>query len=482
MTSNIMLTLLFLAAVLAVYYLTPQRVRWAILLLASLVFYMSANLYLVLLAGSSAVWSWIAGKKIEEAKTIRGKRGWLLGCVLPLLGILFLFKYFNFFAGSVASLLNLAGIPAEPLVLKLVLPMGISYYTFRIISYGADIYRGKRGSEPHLGYYLTYVLFFPQILSGPIERSDSFLMQIPAGLVYDSELFAEGIQRMILGLFKKMVIANRLSGYVDAVFGRPADYPGLASLMAAVFYSFQIYCDFSGYSDIAIGMGNLLGIRSRKNFDCPYFARNIRDFWNRWHMSLSGWLKDYVYISLGGNRVSRFRRNVNVLVTFLASGLWHGANWTFLVWGGVHGLWNMCSRKKKEDKAGTLRKIGQTLVTFAGVTFAWIFFRAESVGAAFAYLKHMVLSFSLSFADIQNSILPFTGDNTCAAYFLTVCLFLLLLFLYEWGQMYGKGRKRAGEGAYGNGFSLSGFWLVLMTFSVLLFGVFGVSGFLYAQF
>ena len=175
------------------------------------------------------------------------------------------------------------------------------------------------------------------------------------------------------------------------------------------------------------------------------------------------------------------RRNLNLLATFLISGLWHGDNWTFLAWGGIHGIWNMCSRKR-EGEAGPLRKIGQTILTFLGVTAAWVFFRAESLGAAVAFIRHAVLHFSLSYGDIQNSILPFTGDNTCAAYFLTACLFLLLLFLYEWGQTYGKGACRKGEGPYGKGFSLSALWMALMGISVLLFGVFGVSGFLYAQF
>ncbi len=474
MASNIMLTLLFLGAVLMVYYLAPSRNRWRLLLTASLIFYASASLKMLLLVVASACWSWFAGKKLEEVETEERKRGWLLFGTLPLLGVLFLFKYFNFFSVSVASVLTLIGLSATPLVLKLMLPLGISYYTFKMISYLADIYLGKRGSESHAGYYLTYVLFFPQILSGPIERSEGFLEQLHRGMRYDGGLFAEGIQRIVLGLFKKMVIANRLSGYVDTVFASPEDYPGLAAVMAAFFYSFQLYCDFSGYSDIAIGMGDLLGIRSRQNFRCPYFARNIRDFWNRWHISLSSWLRDYVYISLGGSRVSRMKRGRNVLLTFLASGLWHGDNWTFVIWGGIHGIWNLCSPRKRKDTVGPIRKLWQTLVTFFGVTIAWVFFRAESLSAAFSYLGHGLRGFSLSFLDIQNSVLPFTGDNTCVAYFLTVCLFLVLLFLYEWGQVYGKGKDEE--------FSLSTPWFAVMGISVMLFGVFGASGFLYAQF
>lgn len=476
MTSNVMLTLAYLAGVLAVFYLTPKGGRQWILLAASLLFYLSADPRLLLLAAGSALWSFAAGIATEKARTAKERKAWLLAAILPQLLVLFIFKYFNFFADSAASLLGRLGLPAKLPVLSLVLPLGISYYTFKMISYNADIYQGKREAEKGMagcGAYLTYVLFFPQIVSGPIERSENFLAQLHAGPCYDAGLFAEGLQRIVLGLFKKLVIANRLSGYVDAVFGAPEAYPGLACVMAAFFYSFQIYCDFSGYSDIAIGMGNLMGIRSRKNFDCPYFSRSIKEFWSRWHISLSGWLKDYIYIPLGGNRVSALRRGVNVLVTFLASGLWHGASWTFVIWGGLHGVWNLFS--KKQADVSLPRKIWQTLVTFCGVTLGWVFFRAESIYAAFAFLRRAVTGFSLSYEEIQNSILPFTGDNTCAAYFLTACVFLFLLFLYERGRVYGKTREK-GE-TY-----LSVFWLVLMTFSIVLFGVFGVSGFLYANF
>ncbi|HIT66088.1 MAG TPA: MBOAT family protein [Candidatus Merdisoma merdipullorum] len=477
MTSNIMLTLAFLAGVLAVYYLTPRAGRLWLLLAASLLFYLSADPRMLLLSGGSTLWSYFAGIRTEEAETKKEKKLWLTAAVVPVLLVLFVFKYLNFFTESFAALLSLAGLSAGFPVLSLVLPLGISYYTFKMISYNADIYLGKRKAEkgvPGLCAYLTYILFFPQILSGPIERSEGFLAQLHEGPVYDAGLFAEGIQRIVLGLFKKMVIANRLSAYVDTIFSAPEAYPGLACVMAAVFYSFQIYCDFSGYSDIAIGMGNLLGIRSKKNFDCPYFSRGIKEFWSRWHISLSSWLKDYVYIPLGGNRVSSFRYGVNIMVTFLVSGLWHGASWTFVIWGGIHGVWNLLSGKKKPD-CTLPRRIWQTALTFLSVTLGWIFFRAESLGAAFSFLKRIVTGFSLSYLDIQNSILPFTRDNTCAAYFLTACGFLFLLFLYERGRVYGRTREK-GE-TY-----LSAFWLAVMTMSVVLFGVFGVSGFLYANF
>ena len=247
MTSNIMLTLAFLAGVLAVYYLTPRAGRQWILLAASLLFYLSADPRLLLLAAGSALWSFGTGIGTEGAETKKGRKLWLAAAVLPVLLVLFVLKYFDFFAESVGSLLAYAGLSVSAPVLRLALPLGISYYTFKLISYNADIYLGKREAEKGIsgcGAYLAYVLFFPQIVSGPIQRSEEFLSQLHAGPGYDSGLFAEGMQRIVLGLFKKMVIANRLSGYVDAVFGAPESYPGLACVMAAFFYSFQLYCDF----------------------------------------------------------------------------------------------------------------------------------------------------------------------------------------------------------------------------------------------
>lgn len=476
MVSNILLTLVYLAGAAAVYYLLPGRLRRWLLLAASLLFYGSAGPWMLVLSGCSALWCFLAGEKIEEAREKEKKKVWLWAGILPILGVLFVYKYFDFFVSSVAELLTLAGLGGSKVVLDLSIPLGISYYTFKMISYLADIYLEKRGAERGVEgclAFLTYILFFPQILSGPIERSDIFLRQLHGELPYQPGLVAMGLQRIVLGLFKKLVIANRLSSYVDTIFGAPESYPGLALILAAFFYSLQLYCDFSGYSDLAIGMANVLSIESRKNFDCPYFSRGIKEFWSRWHISLSTWLRDYIYIPLGGSRVSPWRHRLNLLVTFLVSGLWHGADVSFLVWGGLHGLWNMLGRRKREEVSLPVR-ILQTLVTFCGVTLIWVFFRAESLGSAFSYFRHAASGFSLSYTAIQNAILPFTGDNTCAAYLLTVCFFLFLLFLYERGQVYGKKKEE--------GVVLTAPWFVLMGLSILLFGVFGTSGFLYANF
>ena len=330
-----------------------------------------------------------------------------------------------------------------------------------------DVYRGKVEAEQHIGYYALYVSFFPQILCGPIERAEHFLPQLKNGCRYEEKLATEGLERILLGMFKKLVIADRLAGYVGAVFDAPLSHPGLASMMAAFFYSVQIYCDFSGYSDLAIGMAKMLGIRTRENFAYPYFSRSIKEFWTRWHISLSSWLRDYIYIPLGGNRKGKVRKHVNTMITFLVSGLWHGSSLSFVFWGGLHGLWNMISTPKKDNDAAW-KKLMQTLVTFWGVTFTWIFFRAANVKTAMVMLKHMVMDFSLSLDAIIASLLPFTGDNTCAAHFLIICLLIGFYGIYEWRRVKNKGTS------YG--------WLAVMLVMTLLFGKFGSSSFLYGNF
>lgn len=491
MASNVMLALCFFAAVLAVYYLFPAKRRWLWLLFASYVFYMSVNPWMALLLGGSSLWTWFAGLRIEgqQAAGQKGGRegfsekglkkragGWLLGGILPVLAVFFLFKYADFFVRPAVSLLAWMGMGVEPLALRLVMPLGISYYTFKLLSYLVDVYRGKAPAQRHAGLLLLYTSFFPQILSGPIERSSVLFSQFQRP-VFDRELFAQGMGRIVLGLFKKMVIANRLSSYVNLIFAEPFGYPALAAWMAAFFYAIQLYADFSGYSDLALGMSDCMGIRCRENFSTPYFSAGIKEFWSRWHISLSSWLRDYIYIPLGGNRVSKARKNGNLFAAFLVSGLWHGNTWNFLFWGALHGVWNIAgSRKEPKNR---WQRFWKTLVTFTGVSFCWIFFRAESLSDAFAFLGRMLTGFSLSYGEIQAAILPFSGDNTCAALFLTAVLFIFLLFLYEWRERFGKVRRAQGEA---EGLAASPVWLGVFLLSVLLFGVFGDSSFLYAQF
>ena len=462
-----MSTLGFFAVILGIYYIFPLRFRWGLLLTASVIFYASADWKMLGLIGGSIAVSYYVGLKIEQAENDKQKRGWMAVSIILLAIILMLCKYFSFFIDSVSGLMVALGLGSSSMVFHIAMPLGISYYTFKIISYLVDIYRKKIDAEKHFGYYALYVGFFPQILCGPIERADHFIPQLKYGCKFEDKLAAEGLERIIIGLFKKLVIADRLAVYVGAIFNAPTAYPGLASVMAAFFYSVQIYCDFSGYSDMAIGMGQLLGIRTRENFNFPYFSRSIKEFWTRWHISLSSWLRDYIYIPLGGNRKGKLRKHLNTMAVFLVSGIWHGSSLSFVFWGGLHGLWNMISTQKKQD-APVWKQILQVFITFCGVTFTWVFFRAKDLATAFAMLKHMIFGFGLGIDQITASLLPFTGDNTCAAHFLIICLLILFQAVFEWRRTRGKGTS------YG--------WIAVMLTLTLLFGRFGSSSFLYGQF
>ena len=462
-----MSTLGFFAIILFIYYMLPLKLRWWLLLGASIVFYASADWKMLALIGASIGISYFAGLKMAEAKENSQKKKWMTATILLLVVILMIFKYYGFFANAVAGLLENMGLGTNSLVFQIAMPLGISYYTFKIISYLVDIYKEKIEAEKHFGYYALYVSFFPQILCGPIERADHFIPQLKYGCKYEEKLAAEGLERIIIGLFKKLAIADRLALYVGTVFDAPTAYPGLASIMAAFFYSVQIYCDFSGYSDMAIGMAQMLGIRTRENFNYPYYSRSIKEFWSRWHISLSSWLRDYIYIPLGGNRKGKLRKNLNTLAVFLVSGVWHGSSMSFVFWGGLHGLWNMISTPKKEDTPAW-KQILQVLTTFIGVTFTWIFFRAKDLATAVTMLKHMVVGFGISVDQITASLLPFTGDNTCAAYFLIICLLILFQAVFEWLRTRGKATS------YG--------WIAAMLALTLLLGQFGSSSFLYGQF
>ena len=455
-------TLGFFAIVLVIYYMLPGKIRWGLLLAASVFFYASADWKMLFLIGGSIAVSYYAGLQIEKAEDRKKKRVWMTGCIVILVAILMVFKYFGFFAEAVGKMLG-----ATSLVFNLVMPLGISYYTFKIISYLVDIYKGKIEAEKHFGYYALYVSFFPQILCGPIERADHFIPQLKYGCKFEDKLAAEGLERIIIGVFKKLVIADRLALYVGTVFDAPLNYPGLASIMAVSFYTVQIYCDFSGYSDMAIGMAQMLGIRTRENFRYPYFSRSIKEFWSRWHISLSGWLRDYIYIPLGGNRKGKMRKNLNTMAVFLVSGIWHGSSMNFIIWGALHGFWNMISTPKKSDDPAW-KQVLQVLITIFGVAFTWIFFRAKDLAAAVTMIKHMIFGFGLSIDRITASLLPFTGDNTCASYFLIICLLILFQVIFEWRRTKGKGKS------YG--------WIAAMLAMTLLLGQFGSSSFLYGQF
>ena len=327
---------IFLPIVFALYWILRDQYRWLLLLVASYFFYMCSGLkYGLLIFGVTFV-SYLSAIIIE--KYSEKKRLALIITVIVCLSVLFFFKYFNFFSNTINDMMELLGIQMDTITLNIILPVGISFYTFQAMSYVVDVYKGVTKAEHHFGKYAAFVSFFPQLVAGPIERTNNLLPQINQSHRFDYEQALQGVKLILWGYYKKLVIADILSSYVKAVYDDPHEYVGFSFVLASVFFALQIYCDFSGYSDIAIGTAKLFGINLMNNFKSPYFSTSIREFWSRWHISLSTWFRDYVYIPLGGSRVNRFRHYINLMITFLVSGLWHGANWTFVAWGGIHGV------------------------------------------------------------------------------------------------------------------------------------------------
>jgi alginate O-acetyltransferase complex protein AlgI len=329
--------LFFFPAVVALYFATPARYRWALLLAASYYFYAAWRLEYVVLIMVSTLADYLCGLRMGRLATKRERKPWLILTLVVNLGLLFVFKYLDFFGDSLRALFNQFNIFYDVPAYNLLLPVGISFYTFQTLSYSIEVYRGNQKPERHLGIFALYVSFFPQLVAGPIERSTRLLPQFWVQHGFDASRAASGFRLILWGFFKKIVIADRLAIYVNDVYGNPGAQDGLTLLVATYFFAFQIYCDFSAYSDIAIGSARIMGYDLMQNFRRPYFARSIQEFWQRWHISLSTWFRDYVYIPLGGNRVPKWRWYVNLMAVFLVSGLWHGAAWTFVVWGALHG-------------------------------------------------------------------------------------------------------------------------------------------------
>lgn len=392
MLFNSMAFAIFLPIVFALYWLIPKRFRWLLLLIASYYFYMSWNPKYIVLILTTTLVSYSAALILEKAAQPFLRRVTVALTLFVCLGILFFFKYFNFFSDSFVALMARFSIRLHPATLKVLLPVGISFYTFQTLSYVIDVYRGTVKAERHFGIYATFISFFPQLVAGPIERTSNLLPQIkepPKALDYESAAY--GLKLMAWGFFKKLAIADAVAVYVDAVYGSLAACTGLDLLLGIFFFTIQIYCDFSGYSDIAVGTARLFGIRLMTNFKSPYFSGSIKEFWSRWHISLSTWFRDYIYIPLGGNRCRKFRHYLNLLLTFLASGLWHGANWTFVVWGGIHGLAQIGENALHlpQKNPGKFRKAVSVAAVFLFCNLAWVFFRAESIADAWYVISHL---------------------------------------------------------------------------------------------
>jgi alginate O-acetyltransferase complex protein AlgI len=383
--------LLFFPVVTTLFFVAPHRARWLLLLAASAYFYMAfVPVYILILLFTILV-DYAAGLLIAGAGG-RARRLFLLASLAANLGVLAVFKYATFATANLQALGHAVGAFTVPVV-QLVLPVGLSFHTFQAMSYTIEVYRGRVPPERHLGLFALYVLFYPQLVAGPIERPYNLLPQLHLRHQFDYGRVTDGLQRMAWGLFKKMVIADRLAVVVDQVYGAPELHAGFALLLATLFFAFQIYCDFSGYSDIALGAASVMGIRLMENFRQPYWSTSIAEFWRRWHISLSSWFRDYVYVPLGGNRVDRPRWLLNLLLVFVLSGLWHGAGWTFVAWGAVHGLGVIAYHLTAAPRAwlgarlpgagpAALRRGAATVATFAFVCLTWVLFRAASLADA----------------------------------------------------------------------------------------------------
>ena len=390
--------LAFLLLVAAVSWTLPPRFRWVWLLAASWFFYASYGPpYLVLFVANTLV-AYLAGLGLGRAQSPRARRLIAVGGVGVLFSTLFVFKYLDFCLRSLKAVLAVAGIRTHLPLARLALPVGISFYTFQAVAYVVDVYKRRFDVERHPGIFALYKAFFVQLVAGPIERPHRLLPQLRAPRAFALDRIVTGASLVLWGLAKKLVLADRLALYVNEVYGHPSHYHGLPIILATYLFAFQIYCDFSGYSDIALGSARLLGYELMQNFDRPYLSCSVREFWTRWHISLSSWFRDYLYIPLGGNRVSRVRAQLNLMIVFLVSGLWHGSAWTFVAWGALHGtyllvaIWTQGLRARiasalRLDRVPRFHTWLQRVVVFHLVTFAWLFFRARGFDDAWLLLK-----------------------------------------------------------------------------------------------
>ena len=423
----------FMTTVFFAYWLMPHKYRWIVILAANAWFYISYDIKYLAVILVTMLASYLCAILIDKQDNeVKKKKTVMATGVVVTLSLLLVFKYLNFALYTVAKVLNRFSIPMQETTLKLIMPVGISFYTFMAVGYIVDVYRGKTRAVRHFGKYAIFVSFFPNISSGPIERAEHFIPQIDKEKTFDYDSAVYGARLLFLGLIKKIVIADMMTKYVDEVFNKVPEHHGICFAWATLLYTFQIYCDFSGYSDMAVGAARMLGFDLIQNFRQPYLAASIKEFWARWHISLSTWFRDYVYIPLGGNRCSKTRRDMNLLITFLCSGLWHGASWTFVLWGGIHGVCQIIENRIKErigltgEKEKALSgpvKLLLTLITFCIVSYAWMFFRANSISEALYIVRSMFTDWSLKGAMAQMTM---SGKSV-----VKTSLAIVLLIIYD---------------------------------------------------
>lgn len=482
---------IFFALTFAVYWAVPARFRWVVLLAASLVFYAFLKVwYLFVFLGLVVLISYAGGRVIDAAPEPPARRRALWGSIICLCVILIASKYARFFADAM-GLPFLAMGPSDTVAQhQILVTIGLSYYTFTALSYVIDVSRRQVPAEKNLGYLALYLCFFPKLLQGPIERARGLLSQIQSPTSFDYESARSGLVLFTWGLLKKVVIADRLAPFVNVVYNDPRAYRGLPLIIAGYFYTFQLYADFSGYTDMALGSARLLNIKLTDNFRSPYFASSIADFWRRWHITLSTWLRDYIYIPLGGNRLGMTRQILNAMIVFFVCGLWHGASWTFVVWGLLHGAFVSLSILFRPLRQAGLRwlhaeespitKALAVLVTFHLVAFAWIFFRAGSLSDAAYIVTHLLSGLGTTLSGLQDPEVMhtqlFVGQKRLE--FLFALGFVLILLIVD--SLTRGGRFEDLVVTKPAWFRWAGYYVMVL--AVFIFGVFGSSQFLYFQF
>ncbi len=386
--------LIFFIVVTTFFFSLPHVYRWILLLVASCFFYMFFKPEYILILGFTIVVDYIAGIKIEGAEKKSTKRQYLILSLIANIGVLAVFKYYNFINDNITGLCQLFGYTNQIPYLKILLPIGLSFHTFQAMSYTIEVYRGNQKAERHFGIYSLYVMYYPQLVAGPIERPQNILHQLKEHHKFSYDRFLSGLTLIGWGLFKKVVVADRLSIITDSMYAGTYGFNTVWSLIGTLFFSFQIYCDFSGYSDIATGCARIMGVHLMTNFNYPYFAKSVSEFWKRWHISLSTWFRDYLYIPLGGNRVPLPRQAFNMFMVFMISGIWHGAGWTFVIWGFLHGVavtFELITKNPRKtffaNWPAWLHNGLSVFGVFIFVQFVWIFFRAESFQKAYSVIK-----------------------------------------------------------------------------------------------
>ena len=485
MTFNSIEFLIFYPIVLLFNFIVPRKYRWIPLLIASLYFYMSYSAELIFLIVFTILVSWVCSLIIEQSQNQALRKLCLVLTLVVCLGILAFFKYYNFLAGSVSGIISLFGGARRDFSLDLLLPVGISFYTFQTLSYAIDVYRGTVKTERHLGYYALFVTFFPQLVAGPIERPGNLLPQLKEEHKWDWYNASKGGKKMLIGFFKKIVVADIIAKSIEKIYNDPANAPALGIIIATALFAVQIYCDFSGYTDIAIGCARIMGIKLMQNFDHPYRARSVAEFWRRWHISLSSWFKDYLYFPLGGSRCAKWKAYRNVLIVFLVSGLWHGANWTFVIWGLLHGVFQVIGKMTREKRDGLYDKmkvnrtsklyaLGQQVVTFILVDFAWLFFRANSTADLGILLKRLFTAWNYS----PVAVFDLMGLTVIRLLFVILAIVLMVQLdaAHEHTDIPDGSAAMVKRGTF-----ILLIWAVIFTWMILLEGG-GASTFIYFQF